>query len=313
MSSGPMPAHGPARRTGPGHDRVRRLYRAIVPRPVRWFVRRTQHVVNDGLLRTFRRRWQRVGERLEVVLGQRDALVPPKRLDFIGLGDFVTIGDEFRRHFVAPGGLQADDDVLDVGCGTGRMARPLTTHLSRRGSSEGFDVVPAGIDWCTANITRRYPTFRFQLADVFSAFYHPQGCFKASEYRFPYAEGSFDFVFLVSVFTHMLPDDMENYLREVARVLRPGKRCFITFFLVNEESLRLMSQGAASQDFKDTGQGVYVVDRSQPELVLAYEEATVRQLFARYGLRILEPVHYGSWCQRAKCLSYQDIIVAEKA
>jgi len=299
---------------------MRRLYRAVVPRPVRWFVRRSQHFLNDDASRAFRWLWQTVGkrlgvvgERLEVLLGRRDPLVPPTRLNFIGLGDFVTIGDEFCRLFVTLGGLQPHDDVLDVGCGIGRMARPLTTYLSDRGSYEGFDVVPAGIDWCTANITRRYPAFRFQLADVFSGFYHPEGQFKACEYRFPYADGSFDFVFLVSVFTHMLPDDMENYLREVARVLRPGKRCFVTFFLLNGESRRLMSQGASSQEFRDTGKGVYVVDESRPEFVLAHEEATVRQSFARYGLRILEPIHYGNWCQRAEYLSYQDIIVAEKA
>ena len=46
--------------------------------------------------------------------------------------------------------------------------------------------------------------------------------------------------------------------------------------------------------------------------MLAYEEATVRQLFSRHRLRILEPVHYGNWCGRAEHLSYQDIIVAER-
>jgi len=293
---------------------MQRLYRAVVPRPLRWFVRRSQHFLNDDISRAFRWLWWSVRERLEVLSGKRPPLVPPTRLMwFTGLGDFVAIGDEFCRHFVALGGLQPDDDVLDAGCGIGRMARPLTAYLSHRGSYEGFDVVPAGINWCTANITRRHPAFRFRLADVHSGFYRPQGQFKACQYRFPYADGRFDFVFLVSVFTHMLPDAVENYLREVARVLRPGKRCFITFFLLNEESRRLISQGATSQDFHDTEKGVSVVSESQPELVLAYEEATVRQLFARHGLRILEPIHYGNWCQRAEHLSYQDIIVAEKA
>jgi len=306
---------------------MRRLYRAVVPRPVRWFVRTSQHRLGDlgkwfvrtsrrrlgDLSRAFRRPWQVLQGHLELLLGRRDPLVPPRYLWYVGDGDFAAVGEEYLRHFVALGGLQPDDAVLDVGCGIGRMARPLTRYLSDHGSYEGFDIVPVAIKWCTANITRRRPDFRFRLADLRNAMYRPRGRFKASEYRFPYPENSFDFVFLVSVLTHMLPDDMENYLREVARVLRPGKRCFVTFFLLNDDSRRLMAQGATSQTFHQTEGGVYTTQDSQPEQLVAYDEAAVRQLCARYGLRVVDPIHYGWWRQCAAFLSYQDIIVAEKA
>ena len=42
--------------------------------------------------------------------------------------------------------------VLDVGCGIGRMARPLAGYLTGDGSYDGFDVNREGIRWCT----RRY-------------------------------------------------------------------------------------------------------------------------------------------------------------
>ena len=32
-----------------------------------------------------------------------------------------------------------------------------------------------------------------------------------------------------------------------------------------------------------------------------------------YGLKIVEPVHYGHWCAREEFLSCQDIILATKA
>lgn len=80
------------------------------------------------------------------------------------------------------------------------------------------------------NITPKYPNFNFQLADIYNKMYNPQGKYKASDYKFPYANETFDFVFLTSVFTHLLPQDMERYLSEIARVLKKNGRCFITFF-----------------------------------------------------------------------------------
>ena len=141
---------------------------------------------------------------------------------------------EFFQYFVQLGGLKPDENVLDVGCGIGRMAVPLTKYL--KGVYEGFDIGPEAIKWCQDNISRRYPKFYFQVADVFNEKYNPGGKYKASEYKFPYDNDAFDFVYLTSVFTHMLPHDMENYLSEISRVLRNNGRCLITYYLLNEES-----------------------------------------------------------------------------
>jgi ubiquinone/menaquinone biosynthesis C-methylase UbiE len=37
-----------------------------------------------------------------------------------------------------------------------------------------------------------------------------------------------------SLFTHIRPAEVENYLREMARVLKPGGRCLAAFFMLNE-------------------------------------------------------------------------------
>jgi hypothetical protein len=54
------------------------------------------------------------------------------------------------------------------------------------------------------------------------------------------------------------------------------------------------------------------IDEDAPERAVAYDEAHVRSLFEKYGLKITSPVNYGYWCGRKEFLSYQDIIVAEK-
>ena len=108
--------------------------------------------------------------------------------------------------------------------------------MSKNGEYEGFDIISIGIEWCNENITPKYPNFHFQKADVFNKYYNLDGKFKASEYEFAFKDNYFDLVFLGIVFTHMLPNDMENYLSEISRVLKNDGRCLITFLLINEDS-----------------------------------------------------------------------------
>jgi SAM-dependent methyltransferase len=160
---------------------------------------------------------------LDALRGSRDRGLPPRRLQVaVGGGDFLAVGQEFRRHFVELGLLAPHHDVLDVGSGSGRMAYALRDWLT--GTYQGFDVVPEAVDWCRREITPRHPNFEFQVADIRSERYNPSGRHEAAEYRFPYEDASFDFAFLTSVFTHLQRPAVDNYVAELARVLRPGGR-----------------------------------------------------------------------------------------
>lgn len=167
----------------------------------------------------------------------------PVELDFVGGQLFEETGIEFLKYFREIGELKPHHNVLDVGCGIGRMAIPLAGYLTGKGSYKGFDIVPAGVEWCQSNITPKFPSFEFTIADIYNKLYNPNGTQQSENYAFPYDAGSFDFVFLTSVFTHMYAEDLENYLAEVSRVLRPGGTCLITFFLINEDSQQQIDSG----------------------------------------------------------------------
>jgi SAM-dependent methyltransferase len=245
----------------------------------------------------------------DTVSRRRDRFTPPRRLDFVGHSDFAATGDEFMAHFVELGGLQPAARVLDVGCGIGRMARPLAGYLSSDGSYDGFDVNRDGIAWCRRRY-RRHPNFRFEVADIFNARYNPRGSQRADEYRFPYEDASFDFVLATSVFTHLLEADATRYLAECGRVLAPGGRLFATFFVLDDASRALIAGGRSGLQFTDVDERVAILDEALPEEAVAYDEEWVFEALRACGLE-LAGLHPGSWSGREEFVSFQDIVVAD--
>jgi hypothetical protein len=109
-------------------------------------------------------------------------------------------------------------------------------------------------------------------------------------------------VFLGSLFTHLVPAEMENYLSEIARVLRQGGMCMISVFLMAGGAYKHKESKPADLDFKYKFEEYYTTDKDVPEAAIAYEEDYLRGLYRKHGLTIVEPIQYG----------VQDVIIATK-
>ena len=252
---------------------------------------------------------------LDRLSGKRNGMIPPTRHMFDGPSDiesFRNNGTEFLNYFIKLGALKPSDRVLDVGSGMGRKTLPLTGYLNDKGSYEGLEIVKRGVDWCNKKIHRKYPNFNFRLADVYNELYNPNGQYPADKYNFPYNDNEFDFVILGSVFTHMLPQDLENYLTQIARVLKPGGRALISYFLINKESRQLIESNTSSIDIRHKQDKYYTADPKNLEGATGYDEDYIMTLYKNNGLGLFQPVQYGSWCGRKKYLSYQDLIIGVK-
>jgi SAM-dependent methyltransferase len=248
---------------------------------------------------------------LDRARGRRDALTPPRRFVSGDYSDFERIGEEFRNYFVDLGELRRSDAVLDVGCGVGRMAVPLTRYLDPSARYEGFDVVPREVDWCRRHITARHPNFRFSLIDVRNPRYNPDGIVDPTTVVFPYADESFDFAILTSVFTHMRAEESAHYLDELARVLRPGGRFLITYFLLNRESRERIDARGSHFEFAHGHGPARWEDADDPEAAVAYDQQAVRERHAARGLPITI-VRPGYWSGRPDFLTWQDVVVGHR-
>jgi ubiquinone/menaquinone biosynthesis C-methylase UbiE len=124
-------------------------------------------------------------------------------------------------------GYTKDSRIVDIGSGLGRIA---TGILSEFGNAHylGIDANRDFVRWCQENIESEHPTFRFVHLDMANDMYNPQGTISGSELRLPVADASTDIAYLWGVFTNMVPRDVESYIGEIARILRPQGRCFLT-------------------------------------------------------------------------------------
>ena len=113
-------------------------------------------------------------------------------------------------------GLKKDEFLIDVGCGSGRLASPLSGYLTD-GRYLGTDVVPDLLDHARRVVER--PDWRFELC---------------SEIVIPEADGAADMVCFFSVFTDLSAIEEVRHLpsrgascaacRRKGRLLVPGVR-----------------------------------------------------------------------------------------
>jgi SAM-dependent methyltransferase len=247
----------------------------------------------------------------EILTGTRSKNIPPRGMIYTGAGSFVKAGKMYLKFFRRYGNIEPDHRVLDIGSGIGRMALPLTEYLNAGGSYEGFDIVETGVKWCQENISVKYPNFRFRLIKLKNDLYSSEGQ-SAGSFRFPYPDDEFDFVFLTSVFTHMIPDEVENYMSEIHRTLKKGGKCFATFFIYGVN----VSDNIIKKPYFSfpVDKGFYkLLDPKVQSANVAYDFNYVEKTLGR-GLKLKSfiPGHWRGIEVDETRNDFQDIIVFEK-
>jgi SAM-dependent methyltransferase len=243
---------------------------------------------------------------------------------------FTYVGVEWLELAIRYGRLAPSHAVLDIGCGCGRMAGPLTMYLNARGSFRGFDPIKKSIDFAQAHL--RQPNFQFDFVDLNHYLYNPKGAIDSSTYRFPCEDASIDVSLAASIFTHLDLKTAAHYLRETRRVLRPGGRALYSLLAMADDMpvpeggiTRPLGKGDGAGLFRflNRGAGFYThcdefgkpKNHFMPDPVgdpVAFDLQAFNTLVTDAGLTV-DAYLPGGWCGREYRHGYQDMFVLRKA
>jgi SAM-dependent methyltransferase len=215
-----------------------------------------------------------VGVVQDAALAALAAPVPPVKLRrnvadpdaeaflWTGFVDLVQIISCFETHHARDSGEPFD--VLDFGCGCGRLLRffqPVAAHWRACGA----DANPELVSWCRA----RLPSATVVRNAV------------DGELEFP--SGRFDLIYCLSVFTHLPEDKASFWLKELARLLRPGGILVATIH--GETALDTIRASAAHQSMFDI--------TSQEATGVAEELSRAGFIYRRYQRNTLAVANVG--------------------
>ncbi len=144
-------------------------------------------------------------------------------------GEFLAVG-KLEYYLLRSLGLADGQLVVDVGCGSGRLAIQMAHFKGIR--YIGCDIVERLVD--SASKLANRPDWGFHVT---------QGV------GIPCESGAADFVCFFSVFTHLLHEDTFRYFREAARSLKEGGLMvfsFLEFRMPNHWSVFLATVDSSS-------------------------------------------------------------------
>jgi SAM-dependent methyltransferase len=182
-----------------------------------------------------------------------------------GRGDFEAI-----EHLLASHGVEARSlrDVLDFGCGCGRIARRWRDYGDVR--IHGCDYDPRMAQWCRENL----PFVEVRENELTPPL--------------PYEADAFDFAYAFSVFTHLDESLQRPWLEEMHRVLRPGNG----LLLISTLGRRLARTGLDPEDLERFDRDEIVIrfpEVSGEGPCLAFAPVSyVEQVLAASGFELLD-------------------------
>jgi SAM-dependent methyltransferase len=214
--------------------------------------------------------------------------LPPNHLRIrIGVGNqvlrnhvhFLQMGAWTWLSFMSRRYCSFNSDVVELGCGCGRIAWPLKDPWFE-GTYLGVDIDTEMIEYCRHN----FPAGRFQFllsphrSNTYSA---TNGTARGDRnLGFLVADpDSKDFVYSISLYSHLLEEEFADYLRESFRILRSGGCMYLTFFCMEDVQL------GQRWTFAHRRGNAFIENMDLPEAAVAYHKAYVVEMAKSLGFR----------------------------
>jgi SAM-dependent methyltransferase len=211
--------------------------------------------------------------------------------------------------------------ILDVGCGTGLLAVASHPFLGDNGKYLGIDVSKKYIEFCRAH----YPGsgFEFIHLETDNAYYSPGKGDK--RLGWPIESNTVDLTTALSVWTHFNEGDATFYLKEINRVLKPGGKAIVSFFLLDDlYRTSVGNRSGQAGKYHTMPQNRWIFDQPSygstrcfhpswadvPEQAIGLTREGLDFITDASGLKLIEH-HNGSW-KEVPGIFFQDVMVFQK-
>lgn len=221
---------------------------------------------------------------------------------------FDIIGQQFVNLLINNVELSNNSKILDVGCGTGRIAKCLYQKMDV-GLYQGYDINQKYIDYCKLT----YPLYDFDHFDIQHDEYNSLGTFNQNDFILPYQSNYFDIIIILAVINHLHYSNVVNLFNELSRVIKRGGYVFSTHTILNNKSIEFINNKTTQPYLFTYKEEHNWYDYESRKLInVAHHEIDIRRLLIKNRLMIREPIRYGQWCGSPMPLAGPDIIIAVK-
>ncbi|MEM6381033.1 MAG: class I SAM-dependent methyltransferase [Pseudomonadota bacterium] len=204
--------------------------------------------------------------------------------------------------------LEHSSNIVDIGCGSGRLAYPFA-HFLKDGRYFGCDVWEDGIRWCTDNIAAGHDNVTFHTIPSKNNYYFDdRDDAVQNEYTLPFLpDADIDLAFAISVFTHLVREDSLAYMHELKRMLKPDGCAFITAFIIDHHFFKYVKDTGAHRAVKEAEPGCFYAYSGQ-DFFGGYSYKVWREMIEQAGLQIVS-YEVGKWAAKPGARNYQDTFV----
>lgn len=164
--------------------------------------------------------------------------------------------------------------VFDFGCGCGRLARQLLMQKVVPKKYTGIDLHKGMINWCATHLSPCNKNFKFVHYNAHYQAFNPTGSTKLLP--FPIGHNQYSLALAISVFTHLVEDEVDFYLTEVADVLEDRGVFLASWFIFDKVYFPMM------QEFQNS----LYINLNDPCNAVIYDKSWLLDIYSKRGLSI---------------------------
>jgi hypothetical protein len=150
-----------------------------------------------------------------------------------------------------------------------------------------------------------------KIPSINNYYYEKRDISVKNNYSLPFIPtGDINLTFAISVFTHLVKNDANAYLREINRIISDDGAAFVSARIIDEYFFRVVEKTGNHRSVKEEEDGCYYAYQDQ-DFFAGYSDETWRTMIDEAGLKIIS-YEAGKWVQKPGARNYQDTFVLVK-